>query len=114
MGSPEFFVGPRDYPVEYSHDELYGNYEGVRTRLETGSRDFIQYYHRQMNAIWKFARDWHETEDFDYGSRDARNRENPGVPHECIRASTAAPGGMEPCGRVSEFHHLELGGGFGS
>ena len=65
MGSPEFFVGPRDFPVEYLHDDLYGNYEGVRTRLVTGTRDFIQFYHRQMNAIWKFARDWHETEDFD-------------------------------------------------
>ena len=58
-------MGPRDFPVEYRHDDMYGNYEGVRTRLVTGSRDFIQFYHRQMNAIWKFARDWHETEDFD-------------------------------------------------
>lgn len=41
MGSPEFFVGPRDFPVEYRHDEMYGNYEGVRTRLVTGARDFI-------------------------------------------------------------------------
>jgi hypothetical protein len=66
MGSSEFFVGPRDFPVEYRHDEMYGNYEGVRTRLVTGARDFIQFYHRQMNAIWKYARDWHETEDFDF------------------------------------------------
>jgi S-formylglutathione hydrolase FrmB len=66
MGSSEFFVGPRDFPVEYRHDEMYGNYDGVRTRLATGSRDFIQFYHRQMNAIWKYARDWHETEDFDF------------------------------------------------
>jgi hypothetical protein len=66
MGSPEFFVGSRDFPVEYRHDEMYGNYDGVRTRLVTGARDFIQFYHRQMNALWKFARDWHETEDFDF------------------------------------------------
>src|ERR1039457_2764310 len=66
MGSSEFFVGPRDFPVEYRHDEMYGNYEGVRTRLVTGARDFIQFYHRQMNAIWKFARDWHEPADFDF------------------------------------------------
>lgn len=65
MGSSEFFVGPRDFPVEYRHDEMYGNYEGVRTRLVTGARDFIQFYHRQMNAIWLFTRPWHETEDFD-------------------------------------------------
>ena len=66
MGSPEFFVGPRDFPVEYRHDEIYGNYDGVRTRLVTGARDFIQFYHRQLNAFWKSARDWHETEDFDF------------------------------------------------
>ena len=65
MGSPEFFVGPRGFPVEYSHDPMYGNYDGVRTRLVTGRRDFIQFYHRQLNGIWKYARDWHETEDFD-------------------------------------------------
>ena len=65
MGSSEFFVGPRDFPIEYRHDEMYGNYEGMRTRLVTGQRDFIQFYHRQMNAIWLFTRPWHETEDFD-------------------------------------------------
>ena len=65
MGSPEFFVGPRDFPVEYCHDDMYGNYEGVRTRLVTGSRDFIRFYHARLNAIWKYARDWHETEEFD-------------------------------------------------
>ncbi|MFN7992518.1 MAG: alpha/beta hydrolase-fold protein [Bryobacteraceae bacterium] len=65
MGSSEFFVGPRDFPVEYRHDEMYGNYEGMRTRLVTGSRDFIQFYHRQMNAIWQYTRSWHETEEFD-------------------------------------------------
>jgi S-formylglutathione hydrolase FrmB len=64
MGSSEFFVGPRDFPVEYCHDDMYGNYEGLYTRLVTGARDFIQFYHRQMNAIWRNARP-HETEDFD-------------------------------------------------
>ena len=65
MGSSEFFVGPRDFPVEYRHDEMYGNYEGLYTRLVTGKRDFIQFYHRQMNAVWSYARPYHETEDFD-------------------------------------------------
>jgi S-formylglutathione hydrolase FrmB len=65
MGSSEFFVGPRGFDVEYRHDEMYGNYEGVRTRLVTGTRDFIRFYHAQMNAIWKYARQWHETEEFD-------------------------------------------------
>lgn len=63
MGSPEFVVGPRAFPVEYSHDVMSGNYGGVRTRLITGTRDFIQFYHRQMNLIWRMPT--HETENFD-------------------------------------------------
>jgi hypothetical protein len=65
MGSSEFFAGPRGFDVEYGHDQMYGNYEAVRTRLVTGSRDFIRFYHRQMNSIWKWTRPDHETEDFD-------------------------------------------------
>jgi len=64
MGSPEFVVGPREFPVEYSHDVMAGNYDGVRTRLVTGSRDFIQFYHRRMNLLW--TQPSHETEDFDF------------------------------------------------
>jgi hypothetical protein len=64
MGSSEFVVGPRAFPVEYRHDEMAGNYAGVRTRLVTGTRDFIQFYHRQMNLIWKMPT--HETENFDF------------------------------------------------
>lgn len=63
MGSSEFVVGPRDFPVEYRHDEMSGNYAGVRTRLVTGTQDFIQFYHRQMNLIWTMPT--HETENFD-------------------------------------------------
>lgn len=65
MGSEEFSVGPRGFDVEYRHDEMYGNYEGVRTRLVTGSKDFIRFYHRRMNSVWKWTRAAHETEDFD-------------------------------------------------
>jgi len=63
MGSSEFVVGPRQFPVEYRHDEMGANYGGVRTRLVTGTEDFIQFYHRQMNLIWKMPT--HETENFD-------------------------------------------------
>jgi S-formylglutathione hydrolase FrmB len=63
MGSSEFVVGPRKFPVEYRHDEMAANYGGVRTRLITGTQDFIQFYHRQMNLIWKMPT--HETENFD-------------------------------------------------
>jgi hypothetical protein len=65
MGSPEFVVGPREFPVEYSHDVMPANYAGVRTRLVTGTQDFIQFYHRQMNQIWRMPT--HETENFDSG-----------------------------------------------
>lgn len=63
--SPEFFVGPLGFDVEYCHDDLYGNYDGVRTRLVTGSRDFIHYYHLRMESIWDFARPHFEWENFD-------------------------------------------------
>ena len=64
MGSSEFVVGPRAFPAEYRHDEMAANYAGVRTRLVTGTQDFIQFYHRQMNQIWRMPT--HETENFDF------------------------------------------------
>lgn len=66
MGSSEFYVGPKQSPTEYRHDEMYRNYEGLRTRHVTGSRDFIRWYHRRMNAIWDVTRPNHEYEDFEY------------------------------------------------
>lgn len=65
MGSPEFFVGPKGFPVEYRHDEMHNNYDGVRTRLVMGTRDFIRFYHARMNAIWNYTRPFHETAAFD-------------------------------------------------
>jgi pimeloyl-ACP methyl ester carboxylesterase len=66
MGSSEFYVGPNGFPSEYRHDEMYRNYEGVRTRIVLGSKDFIRWYHRRMNAIWDFTRSHHEHEEFDW------------------------------------------------
>jgi hypothetical protein len=66
MGSSEFFVGSLGFPSEYRHDEFAGNYDGVRTRLITGTRDFIRFYHQQMIAIWKYLRPSFETEEFDF------------------------------------------------
>ncbi len=65
MGSSEFFVGPRGFDVEYRHDEMPDNYEGVRTRLVMGTQDFIRFYHARMNAIWNYTRPFHETAEFD-------------------------------------------------
>lgn len=70
MGSSEFVVGHHGLEVEYRHDEMSGNYNGIRTRLVTGAKDFIQFYHRRMNAIWLFTAPNHQTEDieFDHGT----------------------------------------------
>ncbi len=65
MGSSEFVVGPKSFPVEYRHDEMHGNYEGLRTRLVTGTQDFIRFYHQRMNLIWMFTRPDYETEEFE-------------------------------------------------
>src|SRR5437016_1750841 len=66
MGSSEFVVGTRGLDVEYRHDEMYGNYGGVRTRLVTGTKDFIQFYHRRMNAIWLFTAPDHQTQEYEF------------------------------------------------
>ena len=66
MGSSEFYAGPNGFPSEYRHTEMYRNYEGLRTRIVLGSKDFIRWYHRRMNAIWDFTRPFHEHEEFDW------------------------------------------------
>jgi hypothetical protein len=65
MGPTEYSVGPKGFDVEFSADDAYANYDGVRSRLVTGTRDFIRFYHRRLNAIWSFVRTTHETEEFD-------------------------------------------------
>jgi len=65
MGATEAPAGPAGFDVPYNLADLYANYAGVRTRLITWTRDATQFYHRQLNAIWSFARADHETEDFD-------------------------------------------------
>ncbi len=62
---PQAPVGPRDLDVDYNLDDQFNNYEGVRTRLVTGSPDPAQFYHRRMNDIWACARPAHTTENFD-------------------------------------------------
>ena len=70
MGSSEFVVGPRNYPVEYRHQEMHNNYGAMRTRLIMGSDDFIQFYHRRMNLIWDYTQPYHHSEVFkaDHGT----------------------------------------------
>jgi hypothetical protein len=65
MGPIEYAAGPKGFDAEYNAAEAYANYDGVRTRLVTGSRDFIRFYHRQLNVVWSYTRATHETQDFD-------------------------------------------------
>ena len=65
MGPTEYTAGPKGFPAELNLDDLWANYDGVRTRLVTGSRDFLQFYDRRLNAIWSYACANHETEAFD-------------------------------------------------
>jgi S-formylglutathione hydrolase FrmB len=59
-GSAEFVVGPKDFPVEYRHIDMYKNYDGINVRLNYGNQDFIRYYHRDLNKIWTRAMDNYE------------------------------------------------------
>lgn len=65
MGPTEYTIGPKGFDVESNLDDFYGNYDGVRTRLVTGKRDFIRFYHQRLTGIWSYARANHETEEFD-------------------------------------------------
>jgi hypothetical protein len=51
-GSAEFVVGPKDFPVEYKHIDMYRNYDGVKLRLNYGDKDFIRGYHEDLNRVW--------------------------------------------------------------
>ncbi len=51
-GSPEFTIGPYEFPVEYNHNHMYDNYEGVNVRFHWGSSDKLRYYHQDLNKIW--------------------------------------------------------------
>lgn len=59
-GSTEFVVGPKDFPVEYSHQEMYKNYGSVKVRLNYGDEDFIRAYHRHVNKVWTQVMDNYE------------------------------------------------------
>ena len=59
-GSPEFVVGPKDFPSEYRHIDMYKNYAGMNVRLNYGNEDFIRFYHRDLNKIWTQVLDNYE------------------------------------------------------
>jgi S-formylglutathione hydrolase FrmB len=66
-GSAEFVVGPKDFPVEYRHLDMYKNYAGVNVRLNYGDKDFIRSYHQDMNRVWTQVMDNYEYKIYDAG-----------------------------------------------
>jgi hypothetical protein len=99
MGSSEFYAGPNGFPTEYRHTDMYRNYEGMRTRIVIGSRDFIRWYHRRMNAIWDFTRPHHEHEEFDWDHGTPGMAKTLGFHMEAFR---------NPLPRPSLWHHSDV------
>ena len=64
-GSPEFEVGPKDFPVEYRHLDMYKNYGGMNVRLHYGNKDFIRGYHQDLNRVWTQVMDNYDYKIFD-------------------------------------------------
>jgi hypothetical protein len=58
-------VGPKDFPVEYKHIDMYKNYAGMNVRLNYGDKDFIRGYHEDMNRIWFQVMDNYESKVYD-------------------------------------------------
>ena len=70
-GSTAFFVGPKDFPIEYRHQDMYKNYEGINLRLNYGNEDFIRAYHRDMNKVWTQVMNNYEFEIYHAGHSTA-------------------------------------------
>ncbi len=65
LGATESPVGPQGFEVDYRLHEVYGNYDGVRTRLVEDPNEPAHFYHQRLNGSWLYARANHETADFD-------------------------------------------------
>lgn len=99
MPSPEFLAGPQGFEAEYNLEDFYANLDGVRTRLVTGTRDFLRFYHRRLNALWGYARAGHETEEFD------SEHGTPGIARTLDFHMRAFAG---PLSQPSVFSHADL------
>jgi len=64
-GSPEFTVGPKDFPVELRHLDMHNNYGGMNVRLHYGDKDFIRGYHQDLNRVWTQVMDHYDYKIFD-------------------------------------------------
>jgi poly(3-hydroxybutyrate) depolymerase len=59
--SPEFFVGPKNFPTEYYHGHMARNFEAVKVRYLSGDEDFIRAYHKDLDEIWSRQMTHYET-----------------------------------------------------
>ncbi|GAA5219417.1 alpha/beta hydrolase [Membranihabitans marinus] len=50
-GSTEFSAGLVEYPVVYTHAEMYDNYKATHIRMNNGTRDRLRFYHEDMNRV---------------------------------------------------------------
>jgi hypothetical protein len=64
-GSSEFIVGPKNFPVEYRHIDMYKNYAGMSLRLNYGDKDFIRGYHQDMDRFWPQVMDSYVSKIYD-------------------------------------------------
>jgi hypothetical protein len=99
MGSPEFIVGPKEFPSEYLHADMYRNYEGVRARLVMGTKDFIRWYHGQMNRIWDFTRANYEHETFEWDH---------GTPGMAKQLAFHMKSFAQPLPKPESWHHIDV------
>ncbi len=98
-GSVEFFNGPRDFPVEYRHLDMYDNYGGMNVRLHYGTRDFIRGYHRDVNRVWTQVMD-----NYDYAVYDAAHSTcGLGDMYEFIMETF-----RHPPGKPQVWHHIDV------
>jgi hypothetical protein len=56
-------IGPRNLETDLSLDNMFGNYDGVRTRVVTGGSAALSFYQRRLNGLWLLGADAHETDD---------------------------------------------------
>ena len=102
-GSTEFWVGPKNSPVEYRHLDMVNNYNGMNVRLNYGDKDFIRYYHQDMNKVWTQVLD-----NYEYKIYNAA--------HSTCGLSEMFDFIMEtfdnPPGKPQNWHHIDVYPGF--
>lgn len=70
LGVTESPVGPQGFEVNYRLQEIYANYDGVRTRLVTDPREPARFYQQRLDAAWRAVKGNHESVAFDRDRAD--------------------------------------------